>query len=108
MSYINNSNGWSNQHTNHVANKVDHLADKISFAVDMVANAAINLDGAQQELLTLANAPYPPQSTQLITLANRIAANKRQIDDGLAKIKEMARTIDQETNQIQTPPQRGW
>lgn len=110
MSYINsNSNGWGNQHTNDVANKVDHIADKIQFAVDMVNNAAISLESAQQELNALANAPYPPQSSQLSQLASRIGTSKRQIDDGLAKIKEMARTIDSETDHIQTNNQsRGW
>jgi len=106
MSYV-NPQGWGNQHTNNVANQVDHIADKIGFATDMVNNASMSLDSLQQELMAIANSPYPPNQSQITQIATRIATSKRQIDDGLNKIKEMARTIDQQTDNIQTPHQRG-
>lgn len=106
MSYVNQ--GWGNHHTNYIANKVDHLAEKIAFAVDMVKNASMSLESAQQELIAMSNAPYPPQSGQLLSLSSRIATCKKQIDDGLLKIQEMARAIDMETDNIQTNSPKAW
>ena len=52
MSYMNSSTsswGYSSPQQQ-VANKVDHIADKIGFALDMANNQIIGIDGIEAEL----------------------------------------------------------
>lgn len=104
MSYVNNqSPGWGQNQR--IADSVDHIASKIELSCDMISNAGIGLDSLHQELMMIANQPYPPQPSQLTSLATRILTSRKQMDDGVLKIKELARTIDSETNEIQ---KRAW
>lgn len=107
MTYVNNNNGmgsWGNNHR--VADKVDHIADKIEFACDMINNASMSLDSLYMELMQISNQPNPPEPSTLMGIATRIQTSRRQIDDGLMKVKEMARNIDSETDDIQR--RGGW
>lgn len=106
MSYMNDS-GWGYQSPQqHVANKVDHVADKISFALDMADNQIIGIDGIEKELRALATGQAPPRPEQLTSIAARLDALQNQLKDNFAKIKEMTKEIDMTTDAIQS--QRGW
>lgn len=99
-SYLNN---WSNHNTQHTANKIDHIADKAAFAIEMLQNALIGFDALEKELIETSNAPHPPQSQTLRSYAHRIDTNQKQLQDGLNKIKQLMSEIDNTTNQIQNP-----
>lgn len=106
MSYMNDS-GWGYQSPQqHVANKVDHVADKIAFALDMVNNQIIGIDGIEAELRALASGQAPPRPEQLTSIAARLNTMQNQLKDNFTKIKEMTKEIDLTTDAIQN--HKGW
>ena len=106
MSYMNDS-GWGYQSPQqHVANKVDHVADKISFALDMADNQIIGIDGIEKELRALASGQTPPRPEQLISIAGRLETLQNQLKDNFMKVKEMTKEIDLVTDAIQS--NKGW
>lgn len=106
MSYM-NDNGWGYQSPQQqVANKVDHVADKISFALDMANNQIIGIDGIEKELKALSTGSTPPRPEQLVSIASRLGALQNQLKDNFLKIKEMAKEIDLTTDIIQN--KQGW
>lgn len=106
MSYMNDS-GWGYQSPQqHVANKVDHVADKISFALDMADNQIIGIDGIEKELRALASGQTPPRPEQLLSIAGRLDTLQNQLKDNFMKVKEMTKEIDLVTDAIQS--NKGW
>lgn len=107
MSYMNDNNWGYQSPQQHVANKVDHVADKISFALDMADNQIIGIDGIETELRALASGKTPPTPAQLISIAGRLNTLQTQLKDNFAKVKQMTKEIDATTDAIQSG-QGGW
>ena len=107
MSYMNESSWGYQTPQQQVANKVDHVADKISFALDMANNQILGIDGIEAELRALASGQNPPRPEQLKSLAGRLNAIQNQLKDNFVKIKEMAKEIDLATDAIQQQ-KGGW
>lgn len=101
MSYINNSSWGYNSPQQQVANKVDHVADKISFALDMADNQILGIDGIEMELRALASGQTPPRPEQLTSIAGRLNALQNQLKDNFSKVKQMTKEIDITTDAIQ-------
>lgn len=105
MSYIDSSsNGWGGYTTPHQAsaNKIDHIADKMAFAIDMANNQILAIGGIENELRALINGDVPPRKDQLASIATRLNSQQVQLTDSLNKIKQMTREIDLTTDTIQT------
>lgn len=110
MSYMNSSTsswGYSSPQQQ-VANKVDHIADKIGFALDMANNQIIGIDGIEAELRALATGQNPPRPEQLTSLAGRLNSLQNQLKDNFTKVKQMTLEIDKTTDVIQTGSVGGW
>ncbi len=107
MSYMNESNWGYQTPQQQVANKVDHVADKISFALDMANNQILGIDGIEAELKSLSVGQTPPRPEQLKSIAGRLNAIQNQLKDNFTKIKEMAKEIDLVTDTIQQQ-KGGW
>ena len=105
MSYMNNNWGY-NSPQQQVANKVDHVADKIAFALDMANNQIIGIDGIETELRALATGQTPPRPEQLTSIAGRLNALQNQLKDNFTKIQQMTKEIDITTDVIQNGS--GW
>ncbi|AEI45140.1 hypothetical protein [Paenibacillus mucilaginosus] len=95
-------NNWGNPNRiDRAANQIDHIADKASFAIDMINTALLAIDSIEKELVELSNAPVPPQPTTLTSLAHRLDTNQKQVKDGLDKIKTLMAEIDRTTDHLQ-------
>ena len=105
MSYMNNNWGY-NSPQQQVANKVDHVADKIAFALDMANNQIIGIDGIETELRALATGQTPPRPEQLTSIAGRLNALQNQLKDNFTKMQQMTKEIDITTDVIQNGS--GW
>lgn len=105
MSYMNNNWGY-NSPQQQVANKVDHVADKIAFALDIANNQIIGIDGIETELRALATGQTPPRPEQLTSIAGRLNALQNQLKDNFTKIQQMTKEIDITTDVIQNGS--GW
>lgn len=92
---------WGHSNTKHVASKIDHIADKAKFGLDMLQNALVGFDGIEKELVEISNAPTPPHSQTLRSLAHRIDTYQQQLRNGMDQIKHMMTDIDKETDTIQ-------
>lgn len=103
MSYSNNSWGYYSPQQS-TANKVDHIADKIDFAVSMINNNLIAIDETKNELAIISQGNTPPRPEQLKAICSRLDTYQLQIKDGLLKIKELAKEIDLATDSIQNTP----
>lgn len=94
------TSGWNNKGYM-VANKVDHIVDKISFVSDMLENNLLALDAIEGELQTLSRGNTPPTPQVLATMATRIDSIQAQIRHGLTKMKELSREVDLATDALQ-------
>lgn len=106
MAYLqgtNNSGGWGYNSPHQVsANKIDHIADKMNFALDIISNQILSIDGIENELRALATGTAPPRPEQLIALAARLDSCQNQITDNVSKVKLMTKEIETTTDTIQT------
>jgi DNA repair ATPase RecN len=100
--------GWSTNRTDQTANHIDHIADKASFAIDMINNALIGFDAIEKELMELSSAAMPPQPEALRAIAHRVDSHQKQVQDGLAKLKNFMSEIDRTTDNIQNQSRTGW
>lgn len=94
------TSGWNNK-SYMVANKVDHIVDKISFVSDMLENNLLALDAIEGELQTLSRGTNPPTPQTLATMATRIDSIQAQIRHGLTKMKELSKEVDVATDVLQ-------
>ncbi|CAM3545229.1 MULTISPECIES: hypothetical protein [Saccharibacillus] len=96
------SNGWGNNNrTKETVSKIDHIADKAQFGIEMLDHSLIGIDAIEKELVELSNASTPPSQAQLRALAHRLDAHQKQFQQGLGRIKEMMTDIDKATDTIQ-------
>jgi len=96
--------GWGNNgKTKETASKIDHIADKAKFGIEMLGTGVQGIDAIEKELIELSNAPEPPTQTQIRSLAHRLDAHQKQLQQGLDRVKDMLDDIDKETDNIQKP-----
>lgn len=99
--------GWGNQQAKETALKIDHIADKAKFGIEMLGTGLIGIDAIEKELIELSNAPHAPSQVQIRSLAHRLDAHQKQLEQGLQRIKDMMNDIDRATDSIQGP-RSGW
>ncbi len=95
--------GWGNNQAKETALKIDHIADKAKFGIEMLGSGMIGIDALEKELIELSNAPQPPTQTQIRSIAHRLDAHQKQLQQALNRIKEMMNDIDRATDSIQNP-----
>lgn len=93
--------GWGNNHAKETALKIDHIADKAKFGIEMLGTGLIGIDALEKELIELSYAPNPPSQEQIRAIAHRLDAHQKQLQQGLERIKDMMSDIDRETDHIQ-------
>ncbi|CAH1200532.1 hypothetical protein PAECIP111893_01420 [Paenibacillus plantiphilus] len=103
----NYNSGWGNNQAKETALKIDHIADKAKFGIEMLGTGLIGIDAIEKELIELSQAPQPPSQVQVRSLAHRLDSHQKQLQQGLDRIKEMMNEIDRETDAIQRP-RSGW
>lgn len=95
--------GWGNNQAKETALKIDHIADKAKFGIEMLGTGLIGIDALEKELIELSNAPQAPTQVQIRSLAHRLDSHQKQLEQGLNRIKEMMNDIDRATDSIQGP-----
>lgn len=100
MSQLNNS--WGH-HTpqQKTADKIDNIADKAKFALDMQDMIVQAIDMIEKEIMEMAGAPQPPNSSQLRTLAHRLNGQQQQLRQVMSHTKTFMKDIDHATDNIQ-------
>ncbi|MUT65702.1 hypothetical protein [Paenibacillus sp. NEAU-GSW1] len=93
--------GWGNNHNRETAHKIDHIADKAKFGIEMLSTGLIGIDAIEKELIEFSHAPEPPTQVQIRSIAHRLDAHQKQLQQALDRIKEMMNEIDRETDNIQ-------
>jgi len=99
----NYNTGWGNHQSRETALKIDHIADKAKFGIEMLGTGLIGIDAIEKELMELSVAPQPPTQGQVRSLAHRLDAHQKQLQQGLDRLKQMMNDIDRETDTIQRP-----
>lgn len=92
---------WGSSQTKEAALKVDHIADKAKFGIEMLSTGLVSVDALEKELIELSNAPHPPTQAQIRSIAHRLDAIQKQLQQGLDRVKEMMNDIDKATDAIQ-------
>lgn len=106
--YMNSGSGWGNtQQTKHVALQVDFLADKAKFAIEMMEAALAGFDTIEKKIIDVSNSQVMPTPETIRAFAYDIDTNQKQLQAGLARVKEMMVDINRSTDAIQTPG-KGW
>ncbi|MFB5268652.1 hypothetical protein ACE41H_17965 [Paenibacillus enshidis] len=95
--------GWGNNQAKETASKIDHIADKAKFGIEMLGSGLIGIDAIEKELIELSHAPNPPTQEQIRAIAHRLDAHQKQFQQALDRIKDMMTDIDRETDSIQKP-----
>lgn len=95
--------GWGNHQAKETAQRIDHIADKAKFGIEMLGSGLIGIDALEKELMEISNAPQPPSQAQIRSIAHRLDAHQKQLQQALDRIKEMMNDIDKETDYIQRP-----
>ncbi|MFB9328250.1 hypothetical protein ACFFSY_20160 [Paenibacillus aurantiacus] len=99
--------GWGNNQAKETASKIDHIADKAKFGIEILGTGLIGIDALEKELIEMSNAQYAPSQEQIRAIAHRLDAHQKQLQQGLDRIKEMMIDIDKATDSIQRP-RTGW
>lgn len=104
---VGNSNymsGWgNNSQAKETASKIDHIADKAKFGIEMLSTGLIGVDALEKELIELSEAPQPPTQVQIRSIAHRLDSHQKQLQQALDRIKDMMNDIDKATDTIQKP-----
>ncbi|MBW7477635.1 hypothetical protein K0T92_23215 [Paenibacillus oenotherae] len=95
--------GWGNNQAKETALRIDHIADKAKFGIEMLGTGLIGIDAIEKELIELSNAPQPPSQAQMRSIAHRLDSHQKQLQQALDRIKDMMNDIDRETDSIQRP-----
>lgn len=106
LNYMNSN--WNYAPAQMTASKIDMIADKISFVSDVIQQALLSFDTIEDELQNCVRCNTPPPPQQLLSLANRIDSNQKQIFMGLQKLKELSVEIDRTTDKLQNNVTTGW
>lgn len=99
--------GGSTNQTKHVALQVDFLADKAKFAIEMMEAALAGFDTIEKKIIDVSNSNTMPTPEMIRAFAYDIDTNQKQLQAGLARVKEMMIDINRSTDAIQKPGQ-GW
>ncbi|MCR2807097.1 hypothetical protein [Paenibacillus soyae] len=98
--------GWGNNHqAKETALKIDHIANKAKFGIEMLSTGLVGIDALEKELIEISSAPEPPTQVQIRSIAHRLDAHQKQLQQALERIKDMMTDIDRETDVIQKPRQ---
>lgn len=92
---------WSSSKTKETAMKIDHIADKAKFAIEMLESALAGFDTIEKEIIDVSNATVQPSREQIRAFAYRIDSNQNQLRDGLNRVKSMMQEVDIATDNIQ-------
>jgi len=95
------SSDWGSSRTKETALKIDHIADKASFAIDMLESALRGFDTIEKEIVDLSNSSVMPSREQIRAFSYRIDTNQNQLRDGLERLKNMMKDVDRATDGIQ-------
>lgn len=95
--------GWGNNQTKETALKIDHIADKAKFGIEMLGTGLMGIDSLEKELIELSNASEPPTQVQIRSIAHRLDSHQKQLQQALERIKDMMNDIDKATDFIQKP-----
>lgn len=101
------SNGWNNKQAKETAIKIDHIADKAKFGIEVLSTGLVGIDALEKELIEMSHASQPPTQEQIRSLAHRLDAHQKQIQQGLDRIKDMMTDIEKETDSFQQP-RKSW
>ncbi|WP_018885324.1 hypothetical protein [Paenibacillus massiliensis] len=94
------SNGWGNKQAKETAVRIDHIADKAKFGIEMLGTGVSGIDAIEKELIELSHAPNPPTQEQIRSMAHRLDAHQKQIQQALDRIKEMMTDIERQADSI--------
>lgn len=97
------SSDWGKSATKETALKIDHVADKAKFAIEMLESALKGFDTIEKEIIDASQSTNPPSRESIRAFAYRIDTHQNQVQDGLNHLKKMMEAIDQATDTIQTP-----
>lgn len=95
--------GWGNNQAKETALKIDHIADKAKFGIEMLNTGLIGIDALEKELIEISNGPNAPTQAQIRSIAHRLDAHQKQLQQALGRIREMMNDIDKATDSIQQP-----
>jgi hypothetical protein len=95
------SSDWGNNQAKTTALHIDHLADKASFAIEMLESALRGFDTLEKEIVDLSQSTTPPSREAIRAFAYRIDTHQQQLQDGLGRLKIMMTNIDKATDGIQ-------
>lgn len=98
---------WGSSKTKETALKIDHIADKAQFAIEMLESALRGFDTIEKEIVDISNATSMPSREQIRAFAYRIDTNQNQLRDGLTRLKQMMTDVDRATDNIQQV-RTGW
>ncbi|WP_145326270.1 hypothetical protein [Paenibacillus xylanexedens] len=97
------SGGWGNKQAKETALKIDHIADKAKFGIEMLGTGLNGIDAIEKELIEISHASQPPTQEQIRSMAHRLDAHQKQLQMALDRIKDMMTDIERETDAIQKP-----
>jgi hypothetical protein len=97
------SSDWGTTKTRETALKIDHVADKAKFAIEMLESALRGFDAIEKEIVDASQSTIPPSREALRAFAYRIDTYQKQVQDGLTRLKQMMVDIDHITDHIQSP-----
>ncbi|ANF95661.1 hypothetical protein [Paenibacillus bovis] len=100
--------GWGNQKAKETALKIDHIADKAKFGIEILGSGLVGIDAIEKELIELSHAPNPPSQEQIRSIAHRLDSHQKQIQQALDRIRDMMTDIDKATDAIQNSPRTSW
>lgn len=100
------SSDWGSSKTKETALKIDHIADKAEFAIEMLESALRGFDTLEKEIVDLSNASQMPSREQIRAFSYRIDTHQNQLQDGLSRLKQMMKDVDRATDNIQ--PKTSW
>jgi hypothetical protein len=92
---------WGSSKTKETALKIDHIADKAQFAIEMLESALRGFDTIEKEIVDISNATQMPSREQIRAFAYRVDTHQKQVQDGLERLKQMMRDVDRATDNIQ-------
>lgn len=95
--------GWGNNQAKETALRIDHIADKAKFGIEMLGTGLSGIDALEKELMEISGSQHPPTQAQIRSIAHRLDSHQKQLQQGLDRIKDMMNAIDKETDFIQGP-----
>ncbi|WP_410983227.1 hypothetical protein [Bacillus cereus] len=95
------SSDWGTYNTKTTALKIDHVADKAKFAIQMLESALKGFDTIEKEIIDASQSTNPPSRESIRAFAYRIDSCQNQLQNGLSQLKQMMEDIDKTTDTIQ-------